>query len=57
MIFAQPLTGHERAVIGRLHLLGLDGERVVAPRHSFRAELRDRLVAEAAGRSAAHSAA
>lgn len=57
MIYAQPLTSHERSVVGRLHLLGLDGERAVAPRHSFRSQLRDRLVAEAAGSRAAGSAA
>ena len=57
MIFAASLTSHERSVVGRLHLLGLDGERSVKPRHSFRSELRDRLVAEAGGRRSAGSAA
>ena len=47
MIFAPTFSRHERAVVGRLHLLGLDGERVIAPRHQFRGELRDRLMAEA----------
>ena len=48
MIFAPTYSRHERSVIARLQLLGLDSERAVRARHEFRAELRDRLVAEAA---------
>ena len=48
MIFAPTYTRHERFVVGRLHLLGLDGDRTLAPSHEFQARLRDRLVAEAA---------
>jgi hypothetical protein len=47
MLFAPPYSRHERLVVGRLHLLGLDGERAVAPRAEFRDGLRDRLLAEA----------
>ena len=36
MIFAPTYTRHERSVVGRLHLLGLDGDRTLAPRHEFR---------------------
>ena len=47
MIFASPYTRHERSVLADLQLLGLDGERAVFPRHEFREELREQLVAEA----------
>ncbi len=47
MIFAPTYTRPERAVVGRLHLLGLDGERDVAPDDDFRVELRSRLVSAA----------
>ena len=47
MIFAPTYTRHERAVLRRLRLLGLDRERADRPRHDFRVGLRDRLVAEA----------
>ena len=57
MLFAPSLTSHERSVVGRLHLLGLDGERAVNPRHSFRSQLREQLMAEASLRRAAGSAA
>jgi hypothetical protein len=49
MIFAPTFSKHERSVVGRLQLLGLDGERTVNPRQEFRAGLREQLVA-AAGR-------
>ena len=52
MLFAPTLSRHERSVVGKLQLLGLDGERAVAPRHQFREQLRDDLVA-AAGRCGA----
>jgi hypothetical protein len=52
MIFAPRYSRHERSVVGRLRLLGLDGERSVTPRHGFTAELRDQLVAEAQDGSA-----
>ncbi len=47
MSFAFPPTRHERAVVARLQLLGLDGERLIRPRRDFRATLRDSLVDEA----------
>lgn len=47
MIFAPPWSGHERRVVADLQLLGLDGDRALFPRHEFREELRNRLVAEA----------
>jgi hypothetical protein len=47
MIFAPTYSRHERSLVGRLRLLGLDGERASTPRHAFRAELRDQLLAEA----------
>ena len=53
MIFAPSYTRHERAVLGRLRLLGFDAESTVAPRHEFRSDLRDRLVAEAGRRASA----
>lgn len=53
MIFAPTFSRHERSVVGKLQLLGLDGERTVAPRHQFRARLRDDLVAEATEQSGA----
>ena len=43
MIFAPLYSPRERSVVGRLQLLGLDGERCITPRHEFRAELRARL--------------
>ena len=46
MIFAPTYSRHERMVMRRLRLLGL--ERAVRPRREFRDDLRDRLVAEAA---------
>jgi hypothetical protein len=50
MIFAPTYTRHERTVVRRLRLLGLDHERTNCPRHEFRDGLRERLVAEATGR-------
>ena len=50
MIFGLKSSRSERSVVTRLQLLGLDGERTIRPRHEFRAELRERLVAEAADR-------
>ena len=47
MIFAPTYSRHERSLVGRLQLLGLDGERACAPRHEFRTRLRDQLLAEA----------
>jgi hypothetical protein len=47
MIFAPAYSRHERRLIGRLQLLGMDAERSVSPRHQFASELRDRLLAEA----------
>lgn len=47
MIFVSPYSRDERAVVARLQLLGLDGERAIRTRGQFRAELRDRLVSEA----------
>ena len=47
MIFAPTYSRHERSLVGRLLLLGLDGERACAPRHEFRDRLRDQLLAEA----------
>ncbi len=51
MIFAPTLSRQERAVVGRLQVLGLDGERCIKPRHDFRDELRHRLVTEAGART------
>jgi hypothetical protein len=47
MIYASPYDHHERSVIADLRLLGLDGDRAIFPRHEFREELREQLVAEA----------
>ena len=47
MISAPMYTPHERSLVGRLRFLGLDGERASAPRHDFRSQLRDQLLAEA----------
>ena len=46
MMFAPTCSRHERMVMRRLRVLGL--ERAIRPRHEFRVDLRDRLVAEAA---------
>ena len=51
MFFAPRYSRNERTVVGRLRLLGLEGERAVAPDHDFSAGLRDRLVLEAGDRS------
>jgi hypothetical protein len=50
MIFAPSYSRHERTIVRRLRLLGLDHERVNRPRHEFRDGLRDRLMAEATAR-------
>lgn len=47
MIFASQYTRHERSVVADLQLLALDGEGAIFPRHEFRAELREQLVAAA----------
>ena len=48
MLFAPRLSRHERTVLGRLRLLGLEGETTIRPRAGFRDDLRSRLLAEAA---------
>jgi hypothetical protein len=50
MVSASTYSRHERALMRRLRLLGLDQERSNQPRDEFRVGLRDRLVAAAAGR-------
>ena len=47
MMFAPTYSRHERAVVSRLLLMGLDGDRAVTPRREFSAALRTQLVAEA----------
>jgi hypothetical protein len=47
MTFAPTYSDSECRLVGSLLVLGLDLERTHAPRREFRAELRDRLVAEA----------
>ena len=47
MFFAPRLSDHERRVVSRLRLLGIEAERTLRPRAEFRDNLRDLLLAEA----------
>ena len=47
MFFAPRLSDHERTVVSRLRLLGIEAERTLRPRAEFRDDLRDLLLDEA----------